>query len=409
MLSVVFFQLRLTATLCAPCFSGHSRCVDWTPCTQFLARAFGQFSFRFVLFLSYCFGTPALFVRSFVRSFVLWHDEPTVPFSMDGGGGAQGPAAGGDQNSAAEEAAVALFPWETSQPASNGNGSTPGSLATTTTNVFETSSSSSSSSSSAAAAESASDPLASAAVISSSESSATGDPSPAAFAQNVLSGQSAVHLLNYALCGAVDETVEAAAAKSTGSNRELDAEALAAAKTLLQTTFQSTTRRVCCYMFKVGDLAFNCVQCQAHTTCVLCEQCFRNSDHEGHDVTFFRVSSVGGCCDCGDEAAWKPEGFCTHHGKTLALPDIFPSPGCVFSQLFCMARPGGLLPNTKSCFVFFAFFRGGLPILLAFLHNVCSPLLLILAGFPAGKRCCVPTKFTAACPQRVDGGMDSNC
>ena len=144
------------------------------------------------------------------------------------------------------------------------------------------------------------------------------------FVSSVVKANAAVHLLNYALCGVTDlDQTFSDNAMQLGSLADKGA---ARAEQQLKASFHSTSKRVCCYLFKVGDLAFNCAQCQAHTTCVLCEKCFRNSNHDGHDVTFFRVSSTGGCCDCGDTEAWKPEGFCATHGKVLALTDIFPDP-----------------------------------------------------------------------------------
>ena len=41
-----------------------------------------------------------------------------------------------------------------------------------------------------------------------------------------------------------------------------------------------------------------CRTCQSDETCVLCHECFTNSNHEGHDVAFYHAQA-GGCCDCG--------------------------------------------------------------------------------------------------------------
>mmetsp|Transcript_11499 Transcript_11499/g.25659 ORF Transcript_11499/g.25659 Transcript_11499/m.25659 type:complete len:3095 (-) Transcript_11499:90-9374(-) len=71
-------------------------------------------------------------------------------------------------------------------------------------------------------------------------------------------------------------------------------------------------RRPCGYVFKRGDIAWNCRTCQTDATCVICDNCFRLSDHEGHEVYFHRTSP-GGCCDCGDAEAWKIEGCCPIH------------------------------------------------------------------------------------------------
>ncbi|CAB1109421.1 unnamed protein product [Ectocarpus sp. CCAP 1310/34] len=40
--------------------------------------------------------------------------------------------------------------------------------------------------------------------------------------------------------------------------------------------------RVCGYVFKRGDIAWNCRKCQVDSTCVQCDACFRRSDHTGH-------------------------------------------------------------------------------------------------------------------------------
>jgi len=70
--------------------------------------------------------------------------------------------------------------------------------------------------------------------------------------------------------------------------------------------------RPCGYVFQRGDIAWNCRTCQADATCVVCDNCFRNSDHQGHEVYFHRTTP-GGCCDCGDAEAWKSQGCCDQH------------------------------------------------------------------------------------------------
>lgn len=75
---------------------------------------------------------------------------------------------------------------------------------------------------------------------------------------------------------------------------------------------QTPTGQPCGYVFRRNDIAWNCRTCQTDATCVICDGCFRNSDHEGHDV-FFHRTTPGGCCDCGDREAWKVEGCCSTH------------------------------------------------------------------------------------------------
>lgn len=70
--------------------------------------------------------------------------------------------------------------------------------------------------------------------------------------------------------------------------------------------------RPCGYVFKRGDIAWNCRTCQTDPTCVICDACFRDSDHSGHEVYFHRTTP-GGCCDCGDAEAWKVDGCCDLH------------------------------------------------------------------------------------------------
>jgi len=81
-------------------------------------------------------------------------------------------------------------------------------------------------------------------------------------------------------------------------------------------------QNVCGYVFKDGDLCYNCKQCQADPTCVMCQKCFLacKASHTGHEVTFHRAGP-GGCCDCGDLEAWAQEGCCPEHGKSKISGD----------------------------------------------------------------------------------------
>eukprot|EP00924_Labyrinthula_sp_SR-Ha-C_P004697 augustus_masked-scaffold_1-processed-gene-8.46-mRNA-1 protein AED:0.48 eAED:0.48 QI:0/-1/0/1/-1/1/1/0/2117 len=68
----------------------------------------------------------------------------------------------------------------------------------------------------------------------------------------------------------------------------------------------------CGKVFSNGEFVYHCKTCQADDTCVFCSDCFKNSNHDGHDYNF-RRTGPGGTCDCGDSEAWKPEGFCLKH------------------------------------------------------------------------------------------------
>ncbi|KAL1519345.1 hypothetical protein AB1Y20_022871 [Prymnesium parvum] len=71
---------------------------------------------------------------------------------------------------------------------------------------------------------------------------------------------------------------------------------------------------LCGVVWKTGDTVYHCRTCGMDPSCAICHECFMNSDHEGHDYWMF--SSGGGCCDCGDVEAWRPEGFCSKHQGT---------------------------------------------------------------------------------------------
>ena len=108
------------------------------------------------------------------------------------------------------------------------------------------------------------------------------------------------------------------------------------------------TRQVCQYQFLKNDIAWICKTCQSDETCVMCNVCFQDSSHEGHEV-FFYHSQMGGCCDCGDAAAWMPSGFCTRHGR------VHPNP-LDFVPQDILSRGSSLLKELVKEFVSFADF-----------------------------------------------------
>ena len=69
-------------------------------------------------------------------------------------------------------------------------------------------------------------------------------------------------------------------------------------------------QRVCSKTFSLGDIIWKCKTCKVgDDTCVVCQACFQEADHEGHEVSFYVSRQAdGGCCDCGDESAWSPAG-----------------------------------------------------------------------------------------------------
>ena len=90
--------------------------------------------------------------------------------------------------------------------------------------------------------------------------------------------------------------------------------------------YSETARgRRCGHIFKPGEASYACRTCSADETCVLCSRCFESTDHEGHMV---RVNiSVGnsGCCDCGDDEAWKVPVHCTIHSEMTGPSGQAPS------------------------------------------------------------------------------------
>ena len=76
-------------------------------------------------------------------------------------------------------------------------------------------------------------------------------------------------------------------------------------------TSQTNKKFVCAKIIKRGDTVFCCKDCFLHPTCIICEECFENGEHEGHRISMSK--DLDGCCDCGDPESWKPSGFCKDH------------------------------------------------------------------------------------------------
>ncbi|KAK8708941.1 hypothetical protein V6N13_059976 [Hibiscus sabdariffa] len=70
-------------------------------------------------------------------------------------------------------------------------------------------------------------------------------------------------------------------------------------------------RGVCGAVWGLNDLAYTCRTCEHDPTCAICVPCFQNGNHKDHDYSI--IYTGGGCCDCGDETAWRREGFCSKH------------------------------------------------------------------------------------------------
>ncbi|KAF6758805.1 putative zinc finger in N-recognin-domain-containing protein [Ephemerocybe angulata] len=86
--------------------------------------------------------------------------------------------------------------------------------------------------------------------------------------------------------------------------------------------------RPCSHIFKKGETCYRCKDCALDDSCVMCARCFHASGHAGHTISFFISTQSGGCCDCGDEEAWRHNINCEHHPYTSStgLPEVPPGP-----------------------------------------------------------------------------------
>ena len=71
--------------------------------------------------------------------------------------------------------------------------------------------------------------------------------------------------------------------------------------------------KACGHIFKSGEATYRCKTCTLDDTCVLCSRCFEASDHTGHMVFVTISPGNSGCCDCGDEEAWRIPVNCAIH------------------------------------------------------------------------------------------------
>ncbi|OQS04124.1 importin alpha-2 subunit [Thraustotheca clavata] len=87
--------------------------------------------------------------------------------------------------------------------------------------------------------------------------------------------------------------------------------------------YGQASRSKCEEVWNGDHIAYRCRTCGLSDSSCMCVHCFDPAQHENHDYRIYRCS-YGGCCDCGDELAWKPSGFCRTHsvGPTIRVPDI---------------------------------------------------------------------------------------
>lgn len=86
----------------------------------------------------------------------------------------------------------------------------------------------------------------------------------------------------------------------------------------------------CGHIFKFGEATYRCRTCTLDDTCVLCSRCFDASDHTDHLVNVSISPGNSGCCDCGDQEAWRIPVHCSIHdaemsstaGKMKQIPSV---------------------------------------------------------------------------------------
>lgn len=69
----------------------------------------------------------------------------------------------------------------------------------------------------------------------------------------------------------------------------------------------------CGHILRPGEGTYRCATCTSDPTVVLCARCFAASDHEGHQYDVTISTGNSGCCDCGDEEAWRRPVKCAIH------------------------------------------------------------------------------------------------
>ena len=79
---------------------------------------------------------------------------------------------------------------------------------------------------------------------------------------------------------------------------------------------ESARGKRCGHIFRPGEATYHCKTCSTDDTCALCSRCFDSSDHTGHQYHISLSPGNCGCCDCGDEEAWRGPLFCAIHTDT---------------------------------------------------------------------------------------------
>ncbi|KAL9113545.1 MAG: hypothetical protein Q9227_002283 [Pyrenula ochraceoflavens] len=89
----------------------------------------------------------------------------------------------------------------------------------------------------------------------------------------------------------------------------------------------------CGHILRQGEASYKCKTCSDDDTACLCSRCFDASDHDGHNYSFSISPGNTGCCDCGDDEAWKAPVNCAIHTAVASedtgdRPSILPDDLC---------------------------------------------------------------------------------
>ncbi|KAG9413665.1 hypothetical protein AC1031_012895 [Aphanomyces cochlioides] len=98
------------------------------------------------------------------------------------------------------------------------------------------------------------------------------------------------------------------------TQRTMSLDAFLALRTKL---YGSSNRTKCEEVWNGDHIAYRCRTCGLSDSSCMCVGCFDPAQHENHDYRIYRCS-YGGCCDCGDDLAWKPSGFCSKHSTATS-------------------------------------------------------------------------------------------
>uniref|UniRef100_A0A8C5R974 E3 ubiquitin-protein ligase n=1 Tax=Leptobrachium leishanense TaxID=445787 RepID=A0A8C5R974_9ANUR len=80
---------------------------------------------------------------------------------------------------------------------------------------------------------------------------------------------------------------------------------------------------LCGLVWTANFVAYRCRTCGISPCMSLCEECFNQGEHAGHDFNMFR-SQAGGACDCGDSNVMKESGFCKRHKMSRSFVPSVP-------------------------------------------------------------------------------------